>query len=311
MIFNDKGQAIIFDAFIRENFLYLISTYRLKSDPPMDIRFNNEKMKEMGRNRYEPNRYFVAPYQHNSNISLIETMISIIINGQEYSFNVPIIQPKKKGFAIATLFKDDYDQIDDFVKYYRKQGVEKFYLYYNGPELPNDLPQGSDIYYNTWDFQYWNHTDWYNWSKGWTHNAQASFITMIQIKYLKDHNWLGLIDLDEWIYPVKTNTILEALQSNNKSQVVMVQNYWAIRNNQEIKYHTKPLSWETRTKCFYNGDKFQGWCGIHAPKNCSSVNKNTDLLMFHLIYGEEERKKNRLAFIKDPINIIRLNNQFF
>lgn len=302
MIFNDRGQAIIFDAFIRENLLYLISTYRLHSDPPLDIRFDNKKMNEIGKNTYEPKRCFTAPYQKNSIDNSTEVMISIIINGLEYKLKVPIIQPQNKGLAIATLFKDDYDLILDFVKYYRKHGVENFYLYYNGAKLPDTLPQAPDIYYGIWDFQYWNHRDFGNPSKGWGHNAQTAFITMIQFKYLKDHTWLGLIDLDEWVYPIKTNTILQVLTSI-ESQVVMVQNYWAIKNNSEIKYHSQPLSWGSRSKCFYNGGKFQGWCSIHEPKNCSSVNKNEDLIMLHLVNDKEAR----LGFIKDPIETINIS----
>ena len=47
-----------------------------------------------------------------------------------------IVYEEPKQLCFTTLLKTDYKLIDMFYKYYKKQGVDHFYMYHNG--LLND-----------------------------------------------------------------------------------------------------------------------------------------------------------------------------
>jgi hypothetical protein len=64
----------------------------------------------------------------------------------------------KHNLVLTTLFKDDYKLFTLFYEYYKKQGVEHFYMYYNGivTEDIKRLFNYEDVKLISWDFIYWN-----------------------------------------------------------------------------------------------------------------------------------------------------------
>ena len=272
MIKGADGRIIVFDAFIKQDILYLISTYYSVDEKPIVIELNGVALKEAGHKEYEPVRYFYGP-------APIKTTVTIHINGMAHLITPERLEPRSGEFAVATLFKYDSARISDFVTYYRKQGCQKFYLYYNGPTLPESLPQASDIVYRCWDFLYWNCPhDALTRDIKFSHCAQMTFLTSMRHRYMKDYVWFGLIDLDEWTY-TEGQTVLRSLQCES-TDCIVVKNHWAFRDGAELKYNPVGLKECNRTKVFYR-NTFGGECSIHFPKH-STFHVSKELKLLHM-----------------------------
>jgi len=294
----------IYDIFIKDSKIYIISTYKDFTDPPLTIKVNEEILKEYGvKNDDQPVRYFsgTAPKSNN---------VTILINGKLYkTLELNKIEHihkvvKKNKLAYATLFKNDYFFLEKSINHYRKQGVDKFYLYYNGSTLPQGLPTGPDIVYKTWDIHpyYWNNSK----CRG---NSQMSFLNMFRIKYFDESDWVILCDLDEIIINPNGLSIINTIK-NNTSNVIKVRNYWARLNDSKITYTTKDSGPLERTKCIYKGT-FNGMIAVHHPKNFQDIDL-LDLKMLHIInpvnkpidtsYRKSyEGDLNRNSLLKEPL----------
>ena len=64
----------------------------------------------------------------------------------------------KYTLTITTCFKDDYELFPMWYDYYTKQGVEFFYMYYNG-KITDEIKELFDkpnVILHEWDFNYWS-----------------------------------------------------------------------------------------------------------------------------------------------------------
>ena len=292
---NINGKTFIYDIFIKQNILYLVSTYYSHSDPPISVYVNGAKTTEVGYNQCEPARYFYITAPENPNIT-------IKINDKEYYFTARIEQSiSTDKIGIGTLFKDDYNRITDFIKYYTSQGISEFYLYYNGPTLPANLPSGSNIHYRCWNYPYW-HSDCQH-----RHGAQMPFLTTMRLLHIPDHKWFFLIDLDEFIIHtdhIKLDNYLDTIP--HSIRVIQVRNHWAKKEGYMITYSKNAAPWNMRSKCIYR-NTFTDLCSIHAPKNNANQLQDTNLEMLHAVDDHEVGscpKEDRLAAIIDPIKIV-------
>ena len=291
IIRQNDNSVLIHDIFIRDDKIYFISTFWSPISPKIKISIDDVKLTEHAMNQHEPVRYF-------SGFVGTKRKFNLNING-----NIHIIEPrviktlaKKHRFAIATLFKfETVGMVKRFITYYRSQGCTMFYLYYNGPVLPEDLPKDSDILYRIWNFTYFL-------SGEYIHCAQSAFLTTVRFRYLPDCDFLALIDLDEYIYSLDEKLLLvDYLYSlNNNCNVIKMQNHWAKCSELggPISYNKSGLGFVHRTKCIYKGS-FQGHFAIHEPKKESSekVFQSPYLLLLHLTMFHKERDN----LIKEPI----------
>jgi len=310
-ILNTENKIIIFDYFIRKSNIYLISTYWSsknryisESTPKLDITINNNKVEEHGFDENEPLRYF--KYQINKKIKL---PITLSINNNDYLIMPETIKPlkKKHKFAIATLFKNETSEwIQRFINYYKKQGVDAFYFYYNGPlkDMTSNLPQGKNIFYIIWDYQYWYEDVKYK------HFAQTTFLMDFRLKYYDDNEFVAMIDLDEYIYnSLDSRTIYEYIKDLNKD-IIVVANHWSTISGNELKYNINASPWDRRTKVIYN-TKYQGYFGIHWIKPKKSTNdrlvKSTNLKLLHVIdvlHPERTEKIEKYTRVTKNINLL-------
>jgi hypothetical protein len=288
MIKDANGRPFIFDAFVREGILYLVSTYYHLDESPVIICVGGEKMNETGSNdRHNQMRFFKLHVGDN-------LPSEITINGVQHPLQPYIYTPssrERSGVAIATLFKNDHAVVKDTIRWYKSQGVTHFYLYYNGSTLPEGLPQEEGVVYGLWPFSYTNYEGTHDIRRGWLFTAQPTFLTMIRLKYFPDHIWMGLIDLDEHIYPLSSgNRIADVLASHSDADVVMVKNHWSKRDGDRIQYSLKSSGgYGDRTKCFYN-KSFTGYWGVHVPKTASKVIQTDRMIMAHVVnYLHPER----------------------
>lgn len=284
-----NGNYIVHDAFIRGDKLYLVSTYYSHDNPSIKIYVNDELTKEEGYNAYEPMKYYWCPAPSNPTID-------IRIEDKIYTITVEVIENTRQGaLAVATLFKGDCHRIENFCKHYRVQGVERFYLYYNGPTLPTDIYNASDIEYRCWDFPYWN-TE----IGQWRHHAQTAFLTSMYLRNLPRYDWFGLIDLDEIMYCSEKTVGQYLIDKPETVSCVKIKNHWAKYENNELYYTLVPTE-SGRTKCFYRGS-YPYLCAIHTPKRYYNVEMPSDIIMIHYIDNKdsEYRHRERSTQIVEP-----------
>lgn len=302
-MFQDaSGKIIVYDAFLRDGFLYLVSTFYHHRDVPHIILFNGIQAEIVGYNEGEPVCYYRVPCNEQPTI--------ITIDETNYTFSTPIdvlsTADYKGGLAIATLFKHDYKFIPYMVEWYRTQGFTAFYLYFNGSVLPPDLYKAPDIYYRLWNFPYWNRANYLDKETGWVHNAQPAFLTTARLRYLPNHDWIGFVDIDEMVMSVDGRPLNEALCDISVNiDCVRVQNHWAFRATDYIVYTLTSYGIEGRTKCFYRGS-YTGLCSIHRPKgDMRSLYESTELRMLHIVNFTH---MNRLKDVTEPKATLSLKN---
>lgn len=296
----DLPDCKIYDIFIKNNNIYLISTYITPNDTSVTITVNDVILSEFSRKEYEPLRYFYGSLPDSNTLVIkINNMLykTIVVDDIEH---IEPIQTRHK-LAYATLFKDDYSFIEHSVNYYRKQGVDCFYLYYNGSVLPENMPQGEDIIYRLWDIQPYMYK-----STGcnFIHNAQTAFLTMFQLKYFDDNEYVILGDLDEFIIVYNSDiTLVDKLNQLNED-VVKVKNHWATIDGNTITYNSLALDENKQAKCIYKGSYTKA-IGIHYPKD-NVTYESSDLRMLHM---NNVLHPERLSMIKPPLETYLLNQQ--
>jgi hypothetical protein len=137
--------------------------------------------------------------------------------------------PTKKKLAITTLFKDDYNLFPLYYHYYKRNGIDHFYMYYNGKL--KDLPQQAlqmfqehteDVSLIEWDFTYWNPPQ-----AKYKHNAQIGQIHDALHRYGKDsYDYMIFCDFDEYIYFDYTK-IRDVVHQHPDIDVFAFSNIWA------------------------------------------------------------------------------------
>lgn len=291
MIRDAQGRTIVYDAFVRDGWLTLISTYyHYREGPQLDIRVSGRRMEEVGRNEYEPVRAFRLRLEDGE-----AAPTEIEINGIGHPLTVEVLQGRatpETGFAVATLFKHDWEYVGNMIDWYRAQGCRAFYLYFNGPALPPGLPQGPDIHYGLWNFQYWNPGNYKDKETGWVHAAQTTFLTMARYRHLPDHEWLGFVDVDEHVWSSDGRRLDMALaEIPPAASVVRARCHWAIHAPGRIIYSKVGEQIGVRSKCFYR-NKFNGMIGVHNPQSGALPLDPSTLVMLHVVnYGHSDRIK--------------------
>jgi hypothetical protein len=228
-IASKPGRFLFLDAFIKDRRLVLVSTYY------PDVRFDFtqvevavdgkrlERFEEVGANEYEPTRAIVYPLDGLPPRARHE--LSVHYQAQDFVASLAAESgAPRKTFAVATIFKHDFAAISTFYLYYRLQGVERFYLFYNGDlsSVRHRLPDAEGIVYGEWNFQH------RIFKRGETfsgelvdpqaarneHHAQTTLLTMVRHRYLSDCSFLALVDLDEFL-TVEGETLRAHLERAN------------------------------------------------------------------------------------------------
>ena len=297
MLKDLSGNVIIYDYFIRDGFFYLISIYWSDASPRLQVLVNDEPAKEYGYQEYMSTRYFVSPCQDTG-------LVWVTINNVQYELMPDIIKKRTHNHKLGIVLNFKYESvawIRRFLDYYRAQGVDAFYFYYNGYVLPAGLPKGSDIIYRVWDcpFKILNNR--------FIHSAQTVAYCSFRWRYYDDCDWVAVIDLDEFICDIyEKGRVIDILNKTDCS-VVMINNYWGSVGPEGgvIRYSMLSCGFaydNGRTKCIYNTRKYKGEFAIHLPKgNCMMIKSNR-LIFIHII---DCLHPERAAALIQPINTTR------
>lgn len=159
---------------------------------------------------------------------------------------------KKYHVAIGAIFKNEAPYLKEWVEFHRIVGVEHFYLYNNCSDdnymdvLRPYINQGI-VTLIEWPYQ----------------QAQIQCYADIINRFHNETEWLGFIDIDEFVIPKSTTTIYAALSSFRYAPSVLI--YWRVfgtsglvdRNRGGLVTEDFVVSWPkyyTVGKCFLNMD---------------------------------------------------------
>ena len=235
-------------------------------------------------------------------------LVSVSYKNLTKTFLLPHIQTQKKEgkeLVLTTLFKDDYKIIPLFHNYYKKQGVEHFYLYFNGPvtnTIREIVQPYNDVTLIEWDFRYWNVK---NPTCYFTHHAQMGQLHHALYYYGKQLNkFMIFCDLDEYFHMKHCRTLMELVKTYNNRDVFIFLNCWAKTENNQIPMDglpnkliiSNPYPYKKRSKCIYKTSEIN-LIGIHHPYLYSKakhlVKMVTGNIFFHFYNWTNSIRKSK------------------
>ncbi len=168
-----------------------------------------------------------------------------------------IIKPKRKDDAkyyvsICAMFRDEDKYLKEWIEFHRIVGIEHFYLYNNCSndgyaEVLKPYIENGIVTIIDWPYE----------------KGQMKAYRDCISKYSKDNNWLGFIDLDEFVVPNKMDDIKLFLEQYRKYASVVL--YWRYfgssgimdRDENKLVIEDFIVCWPKYAnvgKCFYNTD---------------------------------------------------------
>ena len=319
----DFEDFILFDAFKKINKFYLnLSVF----NTPVDIKdievCINCKILDIDKTIINANKQCsTAIYIYNCDDLESNLIYSVEYKNKKYRNTFEDVSSNKHyKLTLTTLFKDDYNYFPLFYNYYKNQGVEKFYMYYNG--IPNkkiiNILNKNDVALINWDFPYrYKNTKIFKTEKKgklpkWTTVAQIGQMHNALYKYGKDNSeYMIFCDIDEYLY-IENDSIKSFIFKNNKD-LYGFNNIWAktieshenlniLPNN--ILISNQKFKYGNRSKNIYKTSKVNT-IGIHKMfEETKYLSKLTNLNLFHFYnWTNNPSRKNHIIECINPLKI--------
>lgn len=300
---NDYKQ-LFFDIFHKNNKLYLICP--VYSNIPRnlsDIKIYNNNIKiklvnRISKIKYEPTEILIYEFNTNQKINNINVEYQNI----KKKFKLEHIKTSiNNTLSITTLFKDDFKLINIFYNYYKKQGVNKFYMYYNG--ILNDekkkLYKLPGIVLIQWNFKYWNNSGCFK------HHAQLGQMHHAIYRYgIENNEYMIFCDLDEYMH-IPNNTLIKFINRNKSIDQIGFCNYWCntLYNKIPPSFPNKFFigekhNFKIRSKCIYKLKSIKT-INIHHDDsfNIQNPKKICKFYLFHFFNWCKKKRKYNLKKI--------------
>ena len=298
-------QYLFFDMFYKNNKLYLILPIYdtpIHSDR-IHIKINDTLVHPREKHindSGEPVMIYIYDYIYVD--SNIDSNINVLVNfnniTRKYSLQ-NIKTERKHELSLTTLFKDDYNIFPIFYDYYTKQGVEHFYMYYNGistPRIKQVLLNLSNVTLIDWNFQYWTKTCKYE------HHAQPAQVHHSLYRYGKDvSEYMIFCDLDEYLY-IPNCSLKEKVLANKEIDSFGFCNKWAKTiDNSFIKTFPRRFlctpgayQYKVRSKNIHKVDSVNT-IGIHAAHEYKVKEPKllVNFTMFHFYNWSKPKRENK------------------
>lgn len=118
--------------------------------------------------------------------------------------------PDRHGIGIAAIFRDEGRYIAEWVRYHEIAGVRAFYLYDDGstddgPERAKQAAQDASVTIIPWGMRIGDAT------QGNAISAQTLALAHALSVFGGDLRWMAMVDIDEFLVPLASNSIGEAL----------------------------------------------------------------------------------------------------
>ena len=292
--------------------------------------WNLEKLKLNIKNNKIINRTVFENDDYESSLTIILDLdkecdretVYISYNDHEYKYKVNIEQLKIKKHEISamTLFKNDYELLKRYLKYYSEMGVELFLLYYNAEIDDNIIKKIKDlninnvkIYLFEWDYIYW----WYYDGNLKHHHAQTMAIND-SLNILKNYgNYILYNDLDEYFILDEYKNFNELINNNyDNTDIFIFKNRFCTMGHYPIKYKDldevfnmdeiiKGNYWDKFREKNLIKSKNVNVMGIHEyfPKFNDTmiiINEKTISEFYHILNFEEKHRLNLMTeYIRD------------
>ena len=296
---NDFDDFTLFDIFIKNGLLYLIMS--INNDPinnkELFVRINNKTLKFI--EKYEKNSkepILIHTYECNQQN---DTNVCIEYHEWNRIFLANYMCSKKKGFlALTTLFKDDYVYFPTYYKYYMKQGVDHFFMYYirNVTSKIKEQLNYPNVTLIQWDYRYWQCQKKYKWG----HHAQPGQLASALYKYGKyNYDYMIFNDMDEYFH-IENHTLKSYIKVNPRPSVFGFCNIWSKLINDNNVPNEIPseflvgskMRYKVRSKNIYKLADIK-LIGIHEPYSFfKNKGRIIDLNMYHFYSWNKNRTVN-------------------
>lgn len=146
----------------------------------------------------------------------IKKSVSMVLNPAYkmlYWLTAPHIRPKKYKVSICAIFRDEGDYLREWLIYHRIIGIDHFYLYNNFSK--DDYSEILEPYLQK------NIVTLIEWPV--PQGQMAAYKDCVE-RFGKETNWIGFIDLDEYIVPNQENDIKDFLKKFYRRPLVLI--YW-------------------------------------------------------------------------------------
>jgi len=296
----------IFDIFIKKEFVYMIMSINTReiNENEITMNINSETLNfnsKIVRNIH-PEPIMIFKYDKPNSNLIKNNIAKIVYSNIEKTKEIENMENTEQYLlTLTTLFKDDYNLFPLFYEYYKNQGVEHFYMYYNGiasPEIKKIFDK-EDVILIEWNFQYWIPE-----CQGVPH-AQLGQMHNAIYKYGKDNSkYMIFCDLDEYMYLENIN-LKQLILNNEHINTFGFNTIWAKTIDDKIP-STFPDSiivgtkypYGERSKNIYKIDTIVT-IGVHSLRDTYSPywnpgpNSITDLNMFHFYnWSQPNRREN-------------------
>jgi hypothetical protein len=278
----------IFTIFQKDNCLYMIVSINNREINENELIININRYNLKFNSKHVKNGpgepIIVLIYDMPMNFNYDKYIVNVSHNNVCKSTEIENIKLEKYYLTVTTLFKDDYKIFPIFYEYYKKQGVEHFYMYYNGiiTQEIRGLFNKEDVTLIEWNFKYWLTNCKY------IHHAQLGQIHDALYKYGK-HNSTYMIfcDLDEYMN-IPNITLRQFIVDNPEINTFGFCNHWSQTIDNTIP-DSLPCSFLIGNKFKYTDQSKNIYkteniyvIGIHSSmwSTCQQYTI-TDLNMFH------------------------------
>ena len=196
-----------------------------------------------------------------------ERHILLTLNGVSRQIQIEEYEapkPRKYKLVAMTLFKDDINLIEPYVRHHRKLGVEHFYLYYNGVEPLAKLPVFDDVTYMPWPHVY---------RFNGLHVAQLGAMTDMLAMAKHVAEYVLFSDLDEYLIWRARVSLCDFIASNDMFSVYAFLNNFILLEDpsriglqiDEGRYKkTLQMEFGKRSKCIVKAS-LTNVMGVHKP----------------------------------------------
>jgi hypothetical protein len=266
-------------------------------------------------------KYYINTINYKDNtILLLYILIILIFIYLSIKYYIPNINKelfttiKKYNFAIMTIFKNEQDYMDEWISHHISQGFDQIYLYCNDPNIHN---------YKTFNkyTKFIKLIDWVDKKNNGSLTIQRQAYTHCVQTYSNECQFLIMLDLDEFLIPIKSYSkvtdYINSLKSNwNNIKAFKIQRYDFGSNGHinkpsgsvisNYKYHEKICSsYKTMANTDYinkkltffgvhdfnflntNGYIYNNYFGYHEtgfPNSCKSESINEIPLVINHYY---------------------------
>ena len=301
---------LFFEIFYKKNKIYMIlpiynSPY---NENNIKISVNNKILtldNKIVKDSIEPTLIFI--YKYKSKKRKIKVSVSYNNITKNYILH-NLTSNNKKYLTLTTLFKDDYKLFPIFYKYYKDQGVEHFYMYYNGI-ITDDIKSIFNVKNVTliqWNFRYWNPN-----SCKYINHAQLGQMHHAIYKYGKNKSkYMIFCDLDEYMN-ISGKSIKNFILENKDIDMFHFCNYWSRTIDNKIPDSFPEKFWiSEKLRCNVQSKnifkiKSIDFIGIHEKLD-SKLKSITDLKMYHFFNWSNH--DNHRTYSVNYKKMISLNN---